>query len=279
LATPKNRSVMKAFDILTAFRRPDEWLTSVELSRRANLPEASGYRLIQTLVEIGAVLRGGSGRYRPGMLLVSLSHNVAISDLLLEHSRDILRDLAGYLNIPVHMGVLDDGMVTYIAKFGDPARCVIQTSVGVQFEAYCTALGKVLLAGLPAELQDTYIVDGNLIALTPYTITDRGAFRAELEKVRVQGYAFDDRELSLELRCLAVPMCDTEGRTVAAISVSDRASAMDEARLAEVRSALITASAAIKRKVFPNDSMRRAPIIKAPKSALTNAAARANQAG
>jgi len=71
---------MKAFAILKAFRGPDEWLTSCELSRRANLPEASGYRLIQTLEEIGAVVRGARGRYRPGLLLLSLSHNVTITD-------------------------------------------------------------------------------------------------------------------------------------------------------------------------------------------------------
>ena len=62
MATPKNYSVMKAFALLKAFHDPDEWLTSCELSRRANLPEASGYRLIQTLEEIGAVVRGPRGR-------------------------------------------------------------------------------------------------------------------------------------------------------------------------------------------------------------------------
>jgi len=62
VATPKNYSVMKAFALLKAFREPHEWLTSCELSRRANLPEASGYRLIQTLEEIGAVVRGPRGR-------------------------------------------------------------------------------------------------------------------------------------------------------------------------------------------------------------------------
>src|SRR5882762_8711397 len=81
MATPRNQSVLKAFSVLRAFRRPDEWLTSCELSRRANLPEASGYRLIQTLEEIGAVVRGPRGRYRPGLLLLSLSHNVTLAAL------------------------------------------------------------------------------------------------------------------------------------------------------------------------------------------------------
>jgi DNA-binding IclR family transcriptional regulator len=82
LPTPRNQSVFRAFAILKSFRNPEEWLTSSELSRRSNLPEASGYRLVQTLAEIGAVVRGPQGRYRPGMLLVSLSQNVIVPDLL-----------------------------------------------------------------------------------------------------------------------------------------------------------------------------------------------------
>src|ERR1700754_184642 len=104
MATPKNRSVLKAFALLQAFRSPNEWLTSAELSRRAGLPEASGYRLIQTLEEIGAVVRGPKGRYRPGMLLVSLSHKVAIAEVLPQASQAILHDLAAQLQLTVHMG-------------------------------------------------------------------------------------------------------------------------------------------------------------------------------
>src|SRR5690242_3734657 len=81
VATPKNRSVIKAFALLKSFRDAEEWVSSSELSRRAGLPEASGYRLIQTLEEIGAVARGHKGRYRTGPLLLSLSHNVTLGEL------------------------------------------------------------------------------------------------------------------------------------------------------------------------------------------------------
>src|ERR1044072_424393 len=66
VATPKNYSVMKAFALLKAFRDGEEWVSSSELSRRANLPEASGYRLIQTLEDVGAVVRAPPGRYGTG---------------------------------------------------------------------------------------------------------------------------------------------------------------------------------------------------------------------
>src|SRR5215475_6004317 len=118
---------MKAFAILKAVHGPDEWLTSCELSRRANLPEASGYRLIQTLEEIGAVVRGAQGRYRPGLLLVSLSQNVAVDDCLREAARGIMSEMSELLNVTAHLGRLDNGMVTYIAKFSTPESCPTHT--------------------------------------------------------------------------------------------------------------------------------------------------------
>src|SRR3954469_6151044 len=120
MATPRNQSVLKAFAMLKAFRDPGELLTSSELSRRSNLPEASGYRLIQTLEEIGAVVRGPRGRYRPGLLLLSLSHNVTIAELLRDASHALMTDLSRALGLTTHMGVLEHGMVTYVAKISAP---------------------------------------------------------------------------------------------------------------------------------------------------------------
>lgn len=251
MATPKNQSVLKAFSMLKAFHRPDEWLTSCELSRRANLPEASGYRLIQTLEQIGAVVRGPRGRYRPGMLLVSLSHNVAIGDLLREASLDIITGLANRFDLTVHLGLLEGGMVTYIAKVCTPTSLSLHTRLGSQLEAYCSGLGKVLLAALPDDQMESVIMDGELVALTPYTITDRARLRAELMRVRRTGHAMDDREIRADMRCLAVPIHDAEGRTVAAMSATDYAERMTPERQALVLRAMLDAVQMLERKVYP----------------------------
>src|SRR5471032_492071 len=200
MTTPRIQSVLKAFSMLKSFQSPDEWLTSCELSRRANLPEASGYRLILTLEQIGAVIRGSRGRYRPGMLLVSLSHNVAIGDLLREASADITTELAHRFDLTVHLGLLEGNMVTYIAKVCTATSLSLHTRLGSQLEAYCSGLGKVLLAALPQDQLDSFIMEGDLVALTPYTITDRARLRAELTKVRMMGYALDDREIRADMR-------------------------------------------------------------------------------
>src|ERR1700722_6673550 len=137
MTTPRNRSVFKAFAMLKSFKSSEEWVTSSELSRRANLPEASGYRLIQTLQEIGAVVRGPHGRYKPGMLLESLSQNVAISDLLHEASRSITTELSNRLNLSVHVRILVDGMVHCVTRASTLTSFSRHTRMGGQLEGYC----------------------------------------------------------------------------------------------------------------------------------------------
>lgn len=251
MATPLNFSVVKAFTMLKSFYGADEWVTSCELSRRANLPQASGYRLLQTLEEVGAVVRGPRGRYRPGMLLVSLSHNVAIGDLLRESCDSIAQELASRFNLTIHIGILEGGMVSYVAKISTPTAFPTHTRIGSQLEPYSSGLGKVLLAALPREQLEAIIMDGQLVALTPQTITDSGVLRAQLRTVREYGFAIDDRESQGEMSCVAVPIRDNEGRTIAAMSATDHACNMTQARQMEIREALGAASAALSLKMYP----------------------------
>ena len=253
MSTPRNQSVIKAFAMLKSFARPDEWLTSSELSRRAKLPEASGYRLIQTLEELGAVTRGPKGRYRPGMLLVSLSQKVIISDLLDEAARDIAERLARRLDVTLHVGIFEGGMVTYVTKVSTPTSFVLNTRPGAQLEAYCSGLGKVLLSALPKDELDSFVMEGKLVALTPHTITSTCALRAHLDEVRRQGFAIDNREIQPDMCCVAVPIRHPHGRTMAAISATEPAESMTPERIEILRVALQEAAAEIGRRVFPAD--------------------------
>lgn len=220
MATPKNQSVVKAFSLLQAFTRPNEWLTSAELSRRANLPQASGYRMVQTLEEIGAIVRDSRGRYGPGMLLLDLSQDIAPQDIWGHVASALIEELAASLGVAAQIGVLDSGMVTYVAKAGAVSP-IVRTFVGAQLEAYCTAIGKVLLAALPDPELTAFLEEGELIPLTERTITDRYAFREEAVRVRTQGFAFDDGETADNVCCLAAPIRNRAGKTIAAVSISD----------------------------------------------------------
>lgn len=239
--------------MLKSFATPDEWVTSSELSRRAKLPGASGYRLIQTLEELGAVTRGPKGRYRPGMLLVSLSEKVLISDLLHEAGREIVEAVAQRLDATIHVGIYEGGMVTYVTKVSTPNSFVLHTRRGSQLEAYCSGLGKILLAALPDDDLDSFIKQGELVALTPDTIVDPGKMRAHLEEVRRVGFAIDNREIRSDMCCLAVPILHPQGRTIAAISATERADDMRPERIDEIRIALKAAARDIAARVFPTE--------------------------
>lgn len=251
MATPRNQSVQKAFALLHSFRSPQEWVTSAELSRRAGLSEASAHRLIRTLEEIGAVVRDRRGCYRPGMILAMLSRDVAIGDLVRATSEQILSGLASRLKGVVHVGVLEGGMVTYAGKFGEPVREPVPSRVGAQQEAYCSALGKVLLAGMAPPQFEDFLYDGDLVALTPQTISSVPSLRAEIAAVRERGYAVDNREVCHAICCVGMPIRDPAGNTVAAISFADSADNLCSTWEQDVAGHLAAAADAINRKIFP----------------------------
>jgi len=251
MATPKNLSVQKAFALLRSFHGTAEWVTNAELSRRTGLSEACAHRMMKTLEELGAVVRDKRGCYRPGMILATLSKDIAIGDLIRATSEDILTKLAHRLGGVVHVGVLENNMVTYAIKIGEGARVPIPSRVGAQQEAYCSALGKSLLAGLPAERLEDFLYDGDFIALTPQTITTVGGLRSEISAVRQRGYALDSREIFQNICCVGAPVRDPSGGTAAAISFADDAGNFCRAWEEEVAGQLLSAADAISQKIFP----------------------------
>jgi IclR family acetate operon transcriptional repressor len=250
MATPKNRSVMKAFSLLQSFRAPDEWLSSSELSRRAQLPEASGYRLMQTLEGIGAVVRDTRGRYRPGMLLLALSRGVHEQDLWSRVPQGLLDALARNFGCAIQIGTMDDSMVTYVAHAGRQSAGP-RIMAGMQLEAYCTAIGKVLLAAFSDTALDAFLAEGELVRLTANTIVDRNTLKSHLAGIQLDGWATDFAEMVEDLACVAVPIRNAEGRVVAAVSASDSAVRMNEVRQQQLRQALIETAASISARLYP----------------------------
>lgn len=251
MATPKNLSVQKAFALLRAFRSPDEWVTNAALARRTGLSEACAHRLMKTLEEIGAVVRDKRGCYRPGMVLATLSKDVAIGDLIRATSEQTLLDLAARLKGVVHVGVFNNGMVTYAAKFGEAPNVQIPSRVGAQQEAYCSALGKILLAGLPVQQLEDFLYDDDLVALTPQTITTVSGLRSEIGLVRQRGYALDNCEAFQTICCVGAPIRDPAGNITAAISFADGAGNLCRTWEEEVAGQLLATADAIAQKIFP----------------------------
>jgi len=252
MATPKNQSVQKAFALLRSFQGPDEWLSNAELSRRAHLSKAAAHRLMKTLEEIGAVVRDTRGAYRPGLVLASLSRNIAIGDLVRLASEAALADLAAHLRGIVHLGVLENGMVTCVARTGTSTRVDVTSQAGARLKPYCSALGKALLSGLSDEQLDDYLREGEMVAMTPQTITDRHKLFSQIRDIRYNGYSIDDREAYQTICCVGAPIYDPGGKVIAALALADTSDNMSASWRDEVSSALRAAAAQISRKIYPS---------------------------
>lgn len=140
-------------------------------------------------------------------------------DTLEAISRPALRSLALECGATTHLGIWDGEMVTYLVKQAGRGATLF-TSEGGQLEAYCSAIGKVLLAHLEPAARDAYLSAGPFIPLTERTKIDPAHIQAELEEVARLGFALDQQEIAQELFCIALPVRDSGGTVLAAVSLS-----------------------------------------------------------
>lgn len=189
------------------------------LARDAGLPVATAHRQVVTLVAEGFLVPLGGGRHIAGPRLRALAGQIDDKQLIAQIAAPYLRRLADRTGLIAQLGSLEDEMVTYRIKTGEGASAFF-TRVDMQLEAYCSGIGKVLLAALPEEEQEAYLAGGPFVALTANTITEPDALARELSAVREQGYGADNGEIDPDLYCLAVPIHDADGKVPVAISVS-----------------------------------------------------------
>jgi DNA-binding IclR family transcriptional regulator len=137
-----------------------------------------------------------------------------------DYARDLADQLAEDMSETANVGVLDQGQVLYIAIARGQRELGIQSQAGTRHPAYCTALGKALLADLPWAEAEAILDTEPMDSLTPSTIVGKAAMRAELETIRSRGYSVDDEERNPHVVCIAAPITDHTGRTAAAVSIS-----------------------------------------------------------
>ncbi len=189
------------------------------------LPKATAHRQVKTLLDAGYLCRLANGRLVAGQRLLALMQLVDTRQIVIAAAAPVLHRLAARLCCVAQLGTLENDMVTYRVKTGQEAGDFF-TRVGFQLEAYCTGIGKVLLAHLPEREREAYLATGPFPALTVHTVTDPGQLRAQLAQVRELGLARDNEEIAEGLFCIAVPIRATDGEVTAAISISTSQSAL-----------------------------------------------------
>ncbi|WP_375207831.1 IclR family transcriptional regulator [Hyphococcus sp.] len=209
----------------------EEGVTVGDVARRLGLPLATAYRHVGVLEKEGLLRKDAEAVLSPGAWLIAMLNPDRFRTLLTVAARPVLSGLSEDTGAAAHLGVLDDEMVTYLLKAA-PGGHDIFTREGGQLEAYCSAVGKMLLAYQKKADLDAYLDGGPFPALTKKTITSKKALKQELLKTKRRGYAVDDGEISDELFCIAAPVRNVSGGIFAAVSVSssDPAIAHDHRR-------------------------------------------------
>jgi IclR family pca regulon transcriptional regulator len=159
--------------------------------------------------------------------VLQLGYAYLSSFSLTEIAQDHLEHLAEHMHESCSASVLDGDDIVYVARASTNRIMTIGLSVGARLPAYCTSMGRVLLAALSDAELDTYLSRVAMQARTDRTITDPQQLREEINRVRERGYCLLDQELEAGVRSIAVPVRDADNRVVASINVSGQATRVD----------------------------------------------------
>jgi len=192
------------------------------LARKAGVDNATAFRFLNTLVEIGYVQRVPDTRlFRLTTKVLDLGFNAIARSDLRTQARPILRSLVGETNEAASIGVLDGSDVIYVERIqAGLARLGVDVRIGNRLPAYAAAIGHAILAWLPRASQEAILQAQPRVRLTPTTQTDLPALLKRLAQVKRRGYAVSDQETVPGLYVLAAPILDIEGVPVAGISIA-----------------------------------------------------------
>ncbi|HWG99806.1 MAG TPA: IclR family transcriptional regulator [Pilimelia sp.] len=222
-------------------------LSLTQLADALGLSKSTVLRLATPLVDENLLARDretGWFRLGPGALLLGQAYlsTLDLRTVAAEELRRLMREARE----TVHLVVYEPPHIVYVDKVENETNVRMASRVGAWAPAYCTASGKAILAWLPEDAVDEVVAAG-LPAVTPQTITDPAALRAELARIRTRGYAVDDRENEPEVRCVAAPVFDHTNKVAAALSVSGLSSRLTAATVRRLGPTVAQAAARVSR--------------------------------
>lgn len=212
-------ATQKALRVLEAAAAPNGPHRLADIAARASVAKPSTHRLLVMLVADGYLTADGGGRYGVGPRLHAFAAEVSahgprdIGQLL----RTLQQAAGGHT---AHLALRSGDHATYIQKIESDQPYQMASRVGMSIPLHCTAIGKCILAYLPTDEVDEIIATRGLPRRTPATITDRRRLDAELAFIRERGYAVDNEENELTIRCVAAPVFDAGRRPLGGVSVS-----------------------------------------------------------
>lgn len=199
-------------------------LSLAEICQRMELRKSTAHRALMALERTGLIERAPANRYRLGLKLYDMGSRAVEQIDLRTRLHPYLRKLALRVGETVHLGVLHKTRVVYIDKIEPINRRVcISSRTGTSNPVYSTSMGKAILAYLPADEVEQIVNQIHFDSFTSKTLGTRQELMQAIERVRRRGYAIDDEEMEIGTRCVGAAILDTEGRAIAALSVSGSA--------------------------------------------------------
>lgn len=222
----------KGLAVIECFDAVHDKLTIADVARATELSRAAARRCLLTLAKIGyAEFDGKFFRLTPRVL--RLGHAWLASAALPQLVQPFLERLSEETHESSSACLLDGHEIVYIARSAQRRIMSVGLSVGTRLPAFCTSMGRVLLAARDPADARARILAGRPRALTPHTVTDPDRLAAILAEVRAQGYCIVDQELELGLISIAMPLINTRGEVVAAFNLSGQVQRSSAAEMAE----------------------------------------------
>ena len=216
-------SLARGLAVIHAFQERKRHLTIAQISHRTEIPRAAVRRCLHTLMKLGYVTTDGR-TYSLLPKVLTLGHAYLSSTPLAVTAQPILDRLSEQLHEACSMATMEGDEILYIARSATPQRLIsVVLSVGSRLPAYCTSMGRILLAALDDAALEEYIEHAELQVKTSRTVSTPEALRASIEAIRRQGWVIIDQELEVGLRSLAVPVRDSAGQVLAALNVGTHA--------------------------------------------------------
>lgn len=216
-------SLGKGLIVLEILAAHPAGMTLTEMAAKADMTRAGARRFLLTLVDSGYAVQQ-ERRFVLSPRLLTVARTWLQGSSLWTYAEPFLRQVAALFNESSSAAVLSGEDIVYVARI--PGRHILSVAlhVGTRLPAWCTSMGRVLLADLPRAELRAFLSSAKIVAHTPKSITDPTKLESEIRRVAEQGFAIIDEELEIGLRSIAVPVRDRSGRVVAAINISTQSS-------------------------------------------------------
>jgi IclR family transcriptional regulator, pca regulon regulatory protein len=232
-----SQSLERGLAILSCFTPSRPVLGIADIADHLGMSRSTTHRYVITLVALGYLEQGASRKYRLGLRVTDLGMSALNSTGLREHSYPYLQELRQRTSYTVSLGVLDGADILYVDRAPSFRRGQSEVGLdlhpGSRLPAYCTSMGKLLLANLPESEQRELLTSMKLTKRGPNTITSKKALRDELDEVRTAGFAVNDEELAAELYSISAPVRNENREVVAAIDMAAHSSMISLAEMVD----------------------------------------------